>query len=37
MAEFGQLGNSTDWDFAGIDGGENGVLGLGFYYEREEA
>ncbi|KAL3611778.1 hypothetical protein D5086_002798 [Populus alba] len=37
MAEFGQLGNSTDGDFAGIDGGENGVLGLGFDYEGEEA
>ncbi|KAI5604358.1 hypothetical protein POPTR_001G318600v4 [Populus trichocarpa] len=37
MAEFGQLGNSADGDFAGIDGGENGVLGLGFDYEGEEA
>jgi hypothetical protein len=37
MAEFGQIGNSADGDFAGIDGGENGVLGLGFDYEGEEA
>lgn len=37
IVEFGQMGNSADGDFAGIDGGENGVLGLGFDYEGEEA
>ncbi|XP_011045611.1 PREDICTED: stress response protein nst1-like [Populus euphratica] len=37
MVEFGQLGSSADGDFARIDGGENGVLGLGFDYEGEEA
>ena len=37
MAEFGQLGNLVDGDFVGIDGGENWVLGLGFYYERKAA
>ncbi|KAG6789884.1 hypothetical protein POTOM_006016 [Populus tomentosa] len=37
MAKFGQLGNLANGDFAGIDGGENGVLGLGFDYEGEEA
>ncbi|KAJ6683675.1 hypothetical protein OIU85_007372 [Salix viminalis] len=37
MVEFGQIGNSADGDFAGIDGGENGVLSLGFDYEGEEA
>ncbi|KAG5254302.1 stress response protein [Salix suchowensis] len=37
MVEFGQLGNSAEGDFAGIDGGNNGVLGLGFDYEGEEA
>uniref|UniRef100_A0A2C9UDF0 Uncharacterized protein n=1 Tax=Manihot esculenta TaxID=3983 RepID=A0A2C9UDF0_MANES len=37
IAEFGQMGNSADGDFAGIDGGENEMLGLGFDYEGEEA
>ncbi|KAJ6949117.1 hypothetical protein NC651_003204 [Populus alba x Populus x berolinensis] len=37
MAEFGQLGNLANGDFARIVGGENGVLGLGFDYEGEEA
>ncbi|KDP39339.1 hypothetical protein JCGZ_01096 [Jatropha curcas] len=37
LVEFGQMGNSADGDFAGIDGGENGMLGLGFDYEGEEA
>ncbi|KAK6914335.1 hypothetical protein RJ641_021656 [Dillenia turbinata] len=38
IVEFGHLGHSRDGDFgAGIDGGENGVLGLGFDYEGEEA
>ncbi|KAF2288909.1 hypothetical protein GH714_022730 [Hevea brasiliensis] len=37
IAEFGQMGNSAEGDFAGIDGGENGMLGLGFDYEGEEA
>lgn len=36
MVEFGQMGNSADGDFGGIDGVENGVLGLGFDYEGEE-
>ncbi|CAN6725596.1 unnamed protein product [Malus baccata var. baccata] len=36
LLEFGQLGHS-DGDFgAGIDGVENGVMGLGFEYDREE-
>ncbi|KAF2299966.1 hypothetical protein GH714_006462 [Hevea brasiliensis] len=37
IAEFGQIGNSADGDFPGIDGGENVMLGLGFEYEGEEA
>ncbi|KAJ4841182.1 hypothetical protein Tsubulata_015541 [Turnera subulata] len=37
MMEFAQMGNSVDGDFAGINSGENGVLGLGFDYEGEEA
>ncbi|KAK6930670.1 hypothetical protein RJ641_004764 [Dillenia turbinata] len=38
MVEFGHLGHSMDADFgAGIDGAENGVLGLAFDYEGEEA
>ncbi|EEF44182.1 conserved hypothetical protein [Ricinus communis] len=37
IGEFGQLGNSADGDFVGIDGGEDGMLGLGFDYEGEEA
>ncbi|XVF29036.1 hypothetical protein REPUB_Repub15cG0084800 [Reevesia pubescens] len=36
IVEFGQMGQSGDGDFAGIDGGENGVLGLGFEYDGEE-
>ncbi|XP_022722273.1 zinc finger CCCH domain-containing protein 13-like [Durio zibethinus] len=36
LAEFGQIGQSGDGDFVGIDGGENGVLGLGFEYDGEE-
>ncbi|OMO92167.1 hypothetical protein CCACVL1_06906 [Corchorus capsularis] len=36
IGEFGQMGQSGDGDFAGIDGGENGVLGLGFEYDGEE-
>lgn len=37
IVEFGQLGHSGDGDFtAGIDGGENGVLGMGFEYDGEE-
>ncbi|KAK9288311.1 hypothetical protein L1049_016762 [Liquidambar formosana] len=36
IVEFGQMGNSGDGDFVGIDGGENGVLGLGFEYDGEE-
>lgn len=34
--EFGQMGHSGDGDFAGIDGGENGVMGLGFEYDGDE-
>ncbi|WCJ33158.1 hypothetical protein M5689_014534 [Euphorbia peplus] len=37
IAEFGQIGNSGDGDFVGIDGAENGMLALGFDYEGEEA
>ncbi|XP_062109207.1 uncharacterized protein LOC133819855 [Humulus lupulus] len=38
LVEFGQLGHSGDGDFgAGIDGVENGVMGLGFEYDGEEA
>ncbi|XP_050219357.1 uncharacterized protein LOC126669833 [Mercurialis annua] len=37
IGEFGPLGNSVDGDFTGIDGGENGIMGLGFDYEGEEA
>ncbi|GMN62881.1 hypothetical protein TIFTF001_032006 [Ficus carica] len=38
IVEFGQMGHSGDGDFgAGIDGVENGVMGLGFEYEGEEA
>ena len=33
--EFGQMSQSGDGDFAGIDGGENGVLSLGFEYDGE--
>ncbi|OMO88552.1 hypothetical protein COLO4_20213 [Corchorus olitorius] len=36
IGEFGQMGQSGDGDFAGIDGAENGVLGLGFEYDGEE-
>lgn len=37
VVEFGQMNNSGDGDFtAGIDGGENGVMGLGFEYDGEE-
>lgn len=36
IVEFGQIGQSGDGDFAGIDGGEYGVLGLGFEYDGEE-
>ncbi|XVF65308.1 hypothetical protein PTKIN_Ptkin09bG0237800 [Pterospermum kingtungense] len=36
LGEFGQMGQSGDGDFVGIDGGENGVLGLGFEYDGEE-
>ncbi|XWS35170.1 hypothetical protein CRYUN_Cryun21dG0102900 [Craigia yunnanensis] len=36
IGEFGQMGQSGDGDFAGIDGGENGLLGLGFEYDGEE-
>lgn len=36
MVEFGQMANSGDGDFAGIDVAENGVLGLGFEYDGEE-
>ncbi|XWS13365.1 hypothetical protein CRYUN_Cryun36dG0031300 [Craigia yunnanensis] len=36
LGEFGQIGQYGDGDFAGIDGGENGVLGLGFEYDGEE-
>ncbi|KAL5784308.1 hypothetical protein ACOSQ2_006700 [Xanthoceras sorbifolium] len=34
--EFGQMGHSGDGDFTGIDGGENGVMGLGFEYDGDE-
>ena len=36
IGEFGQMGQSGDGDFAGIDGGDNGLLGLGFEYDGEE-
>lgn len=37
MMEFGHLGHSGEEDFAaGIDGGEDGVLSLGFEYDGEE-
>ncbi|PON34336.1 hypothetical protein PanWU01x14_345180 [Parasponia andersonii] len=37
IVEFGQMGHSGDGDFgAGIDGVENGVMGLGFEYDGEE-
>lgn len=37
MVDFGHLGRSGEGDFtAGIDGGEDGVLGLGFEYDAEE-
>ncbi|KAK2644107.1 hypothetical protein Ddye_019302 [Dipteronia dyeriana] len=34
--EFGKMGHSGDGDFTGIDGGENGVMGLGFEYEGDD-
>lgn len=38
LVEFGQMGHSGDGDFGvGIDGVENGVIGLGFEYDGEEA
>ncbi|KAL5542678.1 hypothetical protein UlMin_010388 [Ulmus minor] len=38
LVEFGQMGHSGDAEFgAGIDGVENGVMGLGFEYDGEEA
>lgn len=38
IVEFGQMGHSGDGDFgAGIDGVENGVIGLGFEYDGDEA
>ncbi|KAJ7955383.1 stress response protein NST1-like [Quillaja saponaria] len=37
MVEFGQMDQSGDGDFAaGLDGCENGVMGLGFEYDGEE-
>ncbi|KAK8484281.1 hypothetical protein V6N11_082308 [Hibiscus sabdariffa] len=36
IVEFGKIGQSGDGDFAGIDGGENGLLGLGFEYDGDE-
>lgn len=36
IVEFGKMCQSGDGDFVGIDGGENGVLGLGFEYDGEE-
>lgn len=37
MVDFRHLGHSGDGDFAaGIDGGQGGVLALGFEYDREE-
>ncbi|KNA13295.1 hypothetical protein SOVF_117680 [Spinacia oleracea] len=37
MVDFGHLGHSGEEDFAaGIDGGEDGVLSLGFEYDGEE-
>ncbi|KAJ0034626.1 hypothetical protein Pint_25494 [Pistacia integerrima] len=35
IVEFGQMGHSGDGDFAGIDAGENGVMGLGFEYDED--
>ncbi|XP_044478753.1 uncharacterized protein LOC123205779 [Mangifera indica] len=37
IVEFGQMGHSGDGEFAGIDAGENGVMGLGFEYDGDEA
>lgn len=37
IVEFDQLGHSVNGDFSvGIDGGDNGVLGLGFDYDGDE-
>ncbi|XVF84590.1 hypothetical protein PTKIN_Ptkin17bG0049400 [Pterospermum kingtungense] len=36
LGEFGQMGQSRDGDFAGIDGGENGMLGEGTYNGKDQ-
>lgn len=36
IADFGQMGHSGDGDFTTIDGGENGMMGLGFDYDGDE-
>ncbi|KAF5752449.1 histone-lysine N-methyltransferase H3 lysine-79 specific-like isoform X1 [Tripterygium wilfordii] len=37
MVQFEPMGHSGDGDFVGMDGCENGVLGLRFEYDAEEA